>query len=789
MAANVHAPAQFGGRGAVQPLAAAAAVTLLFATWFVAGWGGPTVIRYADDIGCATAAAVAGLLAFRAARRIDPLYRQAWLLIALGVLAWLVGDLVWVGLDLATRKTPGLGLLATLFPFLPAFAAAALLRMPSDAPDVSRVRWMLDGALVALAGMFLAWNTMLQRIAAEHLHTVEVMVAAAFPLADIAVLTALVIASIHDCLASLRLRVLTAALGWLAIADSGYAYLSATHQYAAGAFCDVAYIAAFATLAAAATMPDGTARLPRRKSAPRSGLVTLLPYAPFAIAVTVAFVRRSMGHQVGVIGLAMWTAITALVLLRQYLTLQDNRRLLSEVEEQRARLAGVAFTDPVTGLGNRLLFADRVAHALDLHERDRRPVSLCWIDVDDFKVINDTYGHAAGDELLVALAKRLGRALRRGDTVARLGGDEFGVLLEDGAQASAVAAKLHLATDRPFVIDGNRIRVPTSIGLATLGASDPTVGAEELMSRADVAMYAAKTHGKNRVETFQPGMTMPGAEDVALRDLLREHIAAGAIDVHYQPLVTANDGRLHGFEALARWSPRGTPVSPDRFVVLAERLGLARDLGELVLDAALAQLARWTAVAGAERLVMSVNLSPEQLIDPALPGRVAASLARHQVAPSALTLEITERALLTDDPNAIQVARALTELGVVLALDDFGTGYSSLAHLRAFPLGAFKLDRSFVADIDTDPDAHHFLRALIRLGKDLGLQLVAEGVERASQLTVLRELGCDYVQGFLVSRPLPAEAFDRELWHLAEKPRAVRPDAVPMPRAQIARSS
>jgi EAL domain-containing protein (putative c-di-GMP-specific phosphodiesterase class I) len=278
-------------------------------------------------------------------------------------------------------------------------------------------------------------------------------------------------------------------------------------------------------------------------------------------------------------------------------------------------------------------------------------------------------------------------------------------------------------------------------------------------------------------------MTVPGAEDATLRDPLRAAIAAGTIEVHYQPVVVADTGRLRGFEALARWQLDGTPIAPNRFIPLAERLGLAGALGAQVLRTALAQLADWSRDRGDDDLVMSVNLSADQVSDPGLPHLVGRLLDEYRVQPRQLVLEITEGALLTDDPNALATARALADLGVALALDDFGTGYSSLAHLRRFPLTVLKIDRAFVADIDNDDQARCFLRAIARLGRDLGLRLVAEGVERRTQLDLVRELGPTLVQGYLFSPPKPAPELAAVVAPAEAAPwaRAPRPLGTPRP--------
>ncbi len=506
-----------------------------------------------------------------------------------------------------------------------------------------------------------------------------------------------------------------------------------------------------------------------------------MPYVAFGLAAAVVMIRRGFGHPLGFVELCMWSIITALILLRQYLMLADNRRLLGAVEVQQEQLASMALTDPVTGLFNRVVFAERVGQALARHEREGRSIALCWIDIDDFKVINDTYGHAAGDELLRRFSVRIRETLRTEDTLARLGGDEFGVLLEDARCATAAAQRVLDAAEDPFTVAGTLVRVPVSIGVTVLAPQDGCVSAEEFMSRADIAMYAAKARGKNCFETYSPGMTMPGAFDVVLRDPLRAAVAGRRIEVQYQPVCWIQTGKLRGFEALARWSYQGNPISPERFIALAEKLGLACQLGDHILETALAQLAQWNRRRGRDDLVVAVNLSPDQLLDIDLPARVQQLTRRYAISAHQLVLEITERALLTDDPRAMAVADRLVELGVTLSLDDFGTGYSSLAHLRGFPLASLKLDRSFLADIDTDPRAQPFLRAVVRLAKELGLRVIGEGVERDCQLDILRRLGCQLVQGYLLSPPRPAAAFDE----LVADPAAVcqhLTEAVPAPR-------
>jgi diguanylate cyclase (GGDEF)-like protein len=472
---------------------------------------------------------------------------------------------------------------------------------------------------------------------------------------------------------------------------------------------------------------------------------------------------------------------TGCILGRQGLVLVQNGRLLTTVRAQHDELRQFAMTDPLTGLANRAVFTDRVSHATVLHARDMRQVSLAWIDLDDFKLVNDTAGHAAGDELLVKVAERLRGAVRLGDTIARLGGDEFAVLIEDGSDPALLADRICSVLRQPFLLDGVSHSVTASVGVAVLRPEDPPLGPAELVSHADVAMYHAKNEGKNRISMHRQGMTVPGAGDAMLRDPLRCAIEDDEITVCYQPLLRAADAGLTGFEALARWSRDGTVIPPEDFVAVAERVGLGCALGDRILDHAIGQAALWLQQRG--DIAFGVNLAPSQVLDPGLPERVREMLDRHALPPSRLILEITEAALLTDSSLAIDTANQLADMGVRLSLDDFGTGYSSLAHLRGLPLSSLKIDRSFVGAVETDDRARSFIAAVIRLGHDLGLEVVVEGIESHGQLMVIRELGATYVQGYFIDPPRAAEYINLQRdWSSVLVPRS---GILPRPRQSV----
>lgn len=450
-------------------------------------------------------------------------------------------------------------------------------------------------------------------------------------------------------------------------------------------------------------------------------------------------------------------------LLGQILTAE---RLQAEAEEREATLRWRAFHDELTGLPNRALFNDRLHRALALHAHDQRPLVVLTLDVDDFKAVNDTFGHAGGDEVLILLARRLQGAVRTADALARMGGDEFAVLLEhvgdEGTAAAAdrAAGRIQAALAEPFVVADRRVDVGVSVGVVCVEPGTAPPGAEILLTRADVALYSAKREGKARTTTYHPAMRLPETSDLRLREPLREAIQDRGVRAVYQPVVALATGAVTGVECLARWTFEGRPISPDVFIPLAARSRLSPALTTLMVDQACAQLRHWSASLGHDRLLMAVNVPPGLLADPRFPDRVTAQVVDAGLHPRQLTLEITEDALLSDPDTARRVAEELHERGFRLALDDFGTGYSSLLHLRSIPLDVMKIDRGFTSDVDTNPKTQFFMRALLGMGHDLGLRVVVEGVERESQAAALRHLGAVYGQGYRYGKPAPAEDLD-----------------------------
>ncbi|HEU4656268.1 MAG TPA: EAL domain-containing protein [Capillimicrobium sp.] len=436
-------------------------------------------------------------------------------------------------------------------------------------------------------------------------------------------------------------------------------------------------------------------------------------------------------------------------------------RDITERKAAELQLAHQAMHDALTGLPNRALFLDRLHHALLRRSRGATgSLAVLFLDVDRFKVINDSLGHEAGDRLLVDVSGRLDAALRPADTVARFGGDEFTVLCEDIAgerEAVAIAQRIVDLFDDPFEIEGREVFLSTSVGIALVAADqDGAPPPEDLIRDADAAMYRAKERGKARYELFDAEMRDHALRRLEVENALRRAVERDELRIHLQPEIDVRDGSIVGFEALVRWEhPERGLLSPAEFVPLAEETGLIVPIGEWVLRRACTEAAGWNP----SGLGISVNVSARQLTQGDFADVVARTLRDTGLRPDALCLELTESAVIESGPTTMGTLNALKDLGVKLAIDDFGTGWSSLGHLRRFPLDVVKLDRSFVSGLGTEPQDASIAAAIISLAHALGLSTVAEGIETDEQLAVLSSLGCDLGQGYLFARPAPLDAF------------------------------
>jgi len=438
-----------------------------------------------------------------------------------------------------------------------------------------------------------------------------------------------------------------------------------------------------------------------------------------------------------------------------------NCRDISERKAFEQQLTHQAFHDPVTGLANRALFAERVRHAIARTRREHQSVAVVFLDLDDFKTINDSLGHAAGDEVLVEVAKRLATSVRATDTAARFGGDEFALLLEDieGVQEAADTAERVLETlALPLTVAHKELSLRCSIGISVV-SNDAPAGAEELIRDADAAMYRAKRDGKGSYRLFEPEMHEGVLARLELRTDLQRAIATEQLELYYQPVVRIKDGSILGVEALLRWRhPERGMIPPDQFIPLAEETGLIVPIGRWVLREGCRHARRIRDALPPEAApTMSINLSVKQLQHSDVIADVRDAVQEAGIDPSALILEITETVLMADTELAVTRLRELKALGVRLALDDFGTGYSSLSYLSRFPVDILKMDRSFLCDGAT-PEMSDLASAVLALGTTLNLSVVAEGIELPEQWTSLRDLGCEFGQGFYFARPMDAEA-------------------------------
>jgi len=468
-----------------------------------------------------------------------------------------------------------------------------------------------------------------------------------------------------------------------------------------------------------------------------------------------------------------WTLLPLILL--PLLAVQKAAEMSRQQEHQ-------ALHDPLTGLPNRLLLTDRIEQALARSRRSGGEVTVMFLDLDLFKVVNDSLGHHAGDALLVDVAGRLRRAVRAGDTLARFGGDEFVIVCDDvtAAEVGSLAARFAEALREPFSTHHTQASVSASIGVAVAG---PDADAHTLLRDADAAMYRAKERGRNQVVLFHEAMHQQAEE--RLQDSMGLHRALENDEFRllYQPILDTTTGRTVGLEALIRWEdPQRGELTPDAFIPAAEETGLILAIGDWVLEAALADLRRWRAeLPAASDLWVAVNLSSRQLLDPRLVEHVARSMREAGVPPSAVHLEITETALMGDLDGVLKTLDALRALGLNLAIDDFGTGYSSLSYLKRLPVATLKIDRSFVDGLGgaDDQSDRPIVDAILKLASALQLEVIAEGVENQQQLRVLRDLGGRIAQGFLWSRPRPAD--DIREWLSADTSEAgnrIRPDGL-----------
>ncbi|MGW5747212.1 putative bifunctional diguanylate cyclase/phosphodiesterase [Amycolatopsis sp. NPDC003861] len=737
---------------------AAVVVVNGFAFW------GDTFALWIDDalqLGAGVTGIVCGIVV---ARRVRGHQRWWRVLVAIGMTGWSLGQCVWSYYQLVDgRGLPSPSLADVGYLSFPLFALPALFVLARARARPDRERWqpaqwtahfgvavVLDGLVVTGSLFILTWTAALgQVVQATGPDALTWAVAIAYPLTDLVVVVVAVLLVVFDRVdRPYRANLLLAALGIVALAcsDSVFAYLVSIGAESMKPWSDAGFVLGPLFIAFALLVTPNTRR--RDDAGQAVGVdwwQVALPYLPVTAVALLITVQIVAGAGPDGVEVLVGALVVFLVLARQLLSLLDNRLLLRRVYEGQQALTHQAYHDPLTGLANRALFADRLDRAIE--QGAEGPLVLIFVDLDDFKEVNDRFGHAGGDVLLHAVAQRLLSCVRAGDTVARLGGDEFAILLEGEVDApQAVADRIQSALRRPFAVHGTLVPVRASMGLVVPDPAEPAVTSDVLLGRADTSMYAGKRLGKDTTVVYHPSPDGPPDFPSALR---RGGLPEGFALV-FQPIVRLADEQPVAVEALARWTTRdGTSVSPETFVRAAEGAGLGAELDALVLDLACREIT----AAGID-LTVHVNVCASRLGAATLEESVGSALDRYGLPADRLIVEITETVPVPDLAAGAAAIRRLQDLGVRVALDDFGAGYSSLTVLHALPVDLIKLDRALTTGVRPDRDAA-LCRSLVGLCADLDVAVVAEGIETAEQAELVTRAGCTTAQGYRFGRPAP----------------------------------
>lgn len=727
-------------------------------------------------------ASIAALVAVRLYR---PSNAGAWLVIAGGLGLVTIGTAITLGVPAVGGSLPYPSIGDAFYVGGYLFVIGGVWWLVKSALGSPSIDSVIDALIVTIAVGLVSWALVMDPLVDANGTPLDVLlVSLAYPLLDVLMLGLLAQLVFTPGTKLPSLWLIGLAIGAGTASDFGLAVVNATGAYSPGTLVDVGWWVAVAGWAAAAMHPsmgqilipvrEATSLISRRRLAFLTGaaLVPPLVLGYQELAETVAAdIDVMVATTIVMILLVVWRLRRLMMDLRTSL----EARVIVERELKFRTLH-----DPLTGLPNRVQFAERLDGML---RESPNEIAVLFCDLDDFKNVNDTLGHPAGDALLTAVGARIGAVMRPGDLAARLGGDEFAILLEGvkgNPAAQAVADRVLAALAVPISIDGHELTVRASIGIAR--SSDGVHDALDLMRSADIAMYLAKSSGKSRAEFFQESMHADVLLRMSLRNDLDHAIADHQFSLVYQPIVDLSTGELEGAEALVRWDhPTHGQLPPFDFIPIAETSGLIVPLGRWILSEACRQAATWKIGDDEGFLSIAVNVSTRQLDDPEFVASVRAALEETGLEPGRLILEVTETAL-ADAAVAERVLTELRELGVRTALDDFGTGYSSLTYIERFPIDIIKIDRSFVAALDVGSRESKVVSAIVDLAGRLDMQTVAEGIESTEQLERLQGLGCKLGQGFLLARPQDSRAFDRLVRH--QPPMDLRPEPMPRPNAR-----
>ncbi|MDQ3128309.1 MAG: EAL domain-containing protein [Chloroflexota bacterium] len=705
--------------------------------------------------------------------------RGAWQLIAFGLALLSVGDITYTVIALTSPEVPYPSLAdGVYFAAYGALVVGVLRLVRGRMTGGDRIP-MIDGAILAAGAGSVFWIVTIRPAIAGSVDIAAAIVSLSYPCIDLILLGLAFRVLLSSNRNHRSMQFLLFGLLTYFAADTIYAVAVLDGSYVDGHPVDALWILGILVLSVAALHPSSGTKVVEVETESRlsRSRLALLGVASM-MAPAILVVREGSAGADEAVGLILtWTLLFGLVLIRLASTVDALGVSLLQRRRLQDDLTYQAHHDPLTRLANRTLFEERLRSAIDTAPET---TGLVFLDLDDFKTINDTLGHASGDELLRIVAERIKRELRDGDLAARLGGDEFAILVggcSEEAIAKVVAERVLAGLRAPVHLEGRPFQVRGSAGVAIGHAGSTPL---DLMRAADVAMYQAKANGKDKAESYEARMHSQVVQSYQLRTELAEAIETGQFVLHYLPAIALATGEIVGAEALVRWRhPERGLLGPADFIPHAESSGLINDLGLWILREACRTAARWPLLASGSRPMVSVNLSASQLLQPGIVDDVATILAETGLPANHLFLEVTESALVDLEPAARALGR-LRELGVLLALDDFGTGYSALSYLAKLPFDVVKIDRVFIGSLGEDRRVEALLSGIIVLCRNLELSIVAEGVETEAQLDAVTRLGFDAAQGFLFARPIPDEAFVALV--LAAQP---RPDGRSSVRAAV----
>ncbi len=712
-----------------------------------------------DDLAELIAPMIAAAACVVAGRRHAGRVRLGWYLIGASAATWGAGQAVWSYMELIAHQDNPFPSLADIgYIGAAPLLLAGLFTMPVwPSGSVAKFRAFTDGLLIAGGLLLISWYTVLAALVASPADTVLAQaLSLAYPIGDVIVVTVLAIMWSRT-LSEGRgpIALLMCGLGSIALADSTFAYLQAQASFGSGNVVDIGWVAGYLLVGLAALLALGRAMGTRRGTAPR-WRAALLPYVPLPVAIGFAIDEQLTQGYINTFTLSLGLGLFLLVLLRQGLAVRENVILLRRLASNETELNHRAEHDPLTDLSNRTSFIRFVDDYLAGPMPDRL-CAVLFVDLDDFKHINDSLGHAMGDQAIVAVGQRLKACMRDHDLVARLGGDEFAVFLTrltDVGQMVTIAERLIETLNEPFHSSDMRASVCGTIGVAI---AEPGDDAGELLRRADIAMYAAKARGKGLFGIFEPSMHVAMYAPLERRADLERAADEHEFILHFQPVVDVATRQMVSVEALMRWQhPRLGLLSPVEFMDDLERAGLMVKVGAWVLEDACRQAVRLRAGRNAE-LSVSVNVSSSQMQDPDFVTVVERALTRTGLPASALVIELTESGSIGESEVVGLRLRQLRAMGVRVAIDDFGSGYSSFTYLRRLRVDILKIDKTFVDGLLSGGPGAALVEGMIGLGNSLGLMTVGEGVEVEEQHAALVRLGCSLAQGYLHARPMPMD--------------------------------